>query len=105
MTSLPDVEFQDGWGAEWVTSVCNVRLPAGSADAVEATLNDAGVETRRWWGAGCAASPAFAPYPREDLRNTALLSDSILGLPFSIDLDIDQITRVSKALSYAISSL
>jgi dTDP-4-amino-4,6-dideoxygalactose transaminase len=49
----PDVKFQEGWGSDWVTSVCTVGLPRGSADAVAARLKDHGVDTRQWWGAGC----------------------------------------------------
>ena len=30
----PEVVFQDGWGSDWITSVCTVGLPRGTADAV-----------------------------------------------------------------------
>lgn len=103
MTFLPDVQFQPGWGDRWVTSVCSVGLPAGSVDAVEQCLQDQDVHTRRWWGGGCHVNPAFAECPRGDLSVTETLSRSVLGLPFAIDMDGDDISRVAAALSLAIA--
>lgn len=99
MIDLPQVSFQPGWGLHWVTSVCSVQLPAGSADAVERQLNARGVETRRWWGLGCHTNPAFLNCPRDDLTHTDRLGASVLGLPFSVDLDYEQIGRVATALA------
>ena len=99
LTGQPDVVFQDGWGMDWVSSVCVVRLPDGTADAVAARLAAAGIETRRWWGAGCHLSPAFAAAPHGDLTATAALSGSTLGLPFAADLGLDEIDRVAEAFA------
>ncbi|HEX4197798.1 MAG TPA: DegT/DnrJ/EryC1/StrS family aminotransferase [Caulobacteraceae bacterium] len=103
LADQPAVAFQDGWGVGWVSSVCVVRLPDGAADAVEAHLTAAGIETRRWWGAGCHASPAFAAAPRADLATTETLAASTLGLPFAADLTADEVERVAKALANALS--
>lgn len=103
MVKLPDVSFQPGWGLTWATSVCCVKLPDGAADAVEQTLTREGVETRRWWGLGCHASPAFADCPRGDLSHTERLGRSVIGLPFSIDLDNAQISRIAAALSRGVA--
>jgi len=103
LTNQPDVVFQPGWGSDWVSSVCVVRLPDGAADAVEARLNAAGIDTRRWWGAGCHTSPAFAAAPRADLTATDILASSTLGLPFAADLSIDEISRVAEAVGAAVS--
>jgi dTDP-4-amino-4,6-dideoxygalactose transaminase len=100
--NLPQVAFQPGWGLNWVTSVCCVQLPEGTAEAVEQKLNAQGVETRRWWGLGCQTNPAFADCPRGDLRQTDRLGHSVIGLPFSIDLDNEQIGRVATALAASI---
>ncbi|NBB65689.1 aminotransferase class I/II-fold pyridoxal phosphate-dependent enzyme [Pseudomonas sp. ODNR1LW] len=105
MTFLPDVQFQPGWGDGWVTSVCSVRLPNGSVDAVEQSLRDQDIHTRRWWGGGCHVNPAFAECPRGDLSVTETLSGSVLGLPFAIDMDGDDISRVAAALRSALASL
>jgi dTDP-4-amino-4,6-dideoxygalactose transaminase len=105
LTGLPQVEFQPGWGLEWITSVCSVTLPEGSADAVEKGLSARGVDTRRWWGLGCHASPAFADLPREDLAATDRLGRRVLGLPFSIDLSSAEISRIAAALRQALAEL
>ena len=94
----PQVRFQPGWGRDWVTSVCVVSLPEGSADRVEAALDAAGIETRRWWGRGCHRSPAFAGCPHEALPVTDRLAESVIGLPFAVDLPADDIARLAEAL-------
>lgn len=99
----PQVAFQEGWGSEWVTSVCTVGLPAGSADRVTAILAEDGIDTRRWWDAGCHTSPAFARCHREDLSVTERLAASTIGLPFSIDMSDDEIARLAAALSRALA--
>jgi dTDP-4-amino-4,6-dideoxygalactose transaminase len=105
LAGIPEARLQRGWGLTWVTSVCSVRLPDGAADAVERLLDQAGVESRRWWGLGCADSPAFARCPRKDLTQTGILGRSVVGLPFSIDLDHHQASRVAAALAYALDRL
>lgn len=99
----PDVRFQPGWGSDWVTSVCNVRLPDGSAGAVAEALLAEGVETRRWWGSGCHVSPAFADCGRSDLSQTDRLGGSVLGLPFAVDLGIPEIRHIVAALGRALA--
>jgi dTDP-4-amino-4,6-dideoxygalactose transaminase len=99
------VKFQDGWGSDWVTSVCTVGLPPGTAGAVAARLREHGVDTRQWWGGGCHASPAFAQRRREPLAVTEALAASTLGLPFSIDMGPDEIERVAAAVQDALARL
>lgn len=98
----PEVAFQPGWGFSWVSSVCVVGLPPGTADAVEDHLSDEGVDTRRWWGDGCHRNPAFADLPRTDLANTEALARSTLGLPFMVDMTEDETLRVAGALQRAL---
>jgi dTDP-4-amino-4,6-dideoxygalactose transaminase len=102
MFHLPQVVFQSGWGLNWATSVCCVQLPDGTAEAVERKLNAQGVETRRWWGLGCQTNPAFASCPRGDLSQTDRLGGAVIGLPFSIDLDQEQIGRIAAALTKSV---
>ncbi|WP_165187179.1 aminotransferase class I/II-fold pyridoxal phosphate-dependent enzyme [Caulobacter soli] len=101
-THLPQVAFQPGWGLSWATSVCSVQLPDGMAATVERGLSEQGVETRRWWGLGCQTNPAFADCPRGDLTQTDRLGQAVIGLPFSIDLDHEQISRVAAALAASV---
>jgi dTDP-4-amino-4,6-dideoxygalactose transaminase len=96
------VEFQPGWGVDWISSVCVVRLPDGTADQVEAQLKAGGIDTRRWWGLGCHTSPAFTRYPRTALPATEVLAASTIGLPFAVDLDQDEIDLIARALTSAI---
>lgn len=99
MSHLPQVVFQPGWGLTWATSVCSVRLTDETAATVECRLNAGGVETRRWWGLGCHTNPAFADCPKGDLTQTDRLGAAVIGLPFSIDLDHEQISRIVAALA------
>jgi dTDP-4-amino-4,6-dideoxygalactose transaminase len=100
-----EVRFQDGWGSDWITSVCTVGLPDGSAGRVAAVLAEDGVDTRQWWGSGCHTSRAFAHCRREDLSATDRLGASTLGLPFSIDMSPDEIGRVAASLQRALADL
>ncbi|MFI4965126.1 MAG: DegT/DnrJ/EryC1/StrS family aminotransferase [Caulobacterales bacterium] len=103
LIGLPEVRFQPGWGSDWVTSVCTVGLPDDSAQALARTLADDGVDSRPWWGGGCHTSAAFVSCRREDLSVTERLAASTLGLPFSIDMDAQEISRVAAAVSRTLS--
>lgn len=98
LAMTPSVVLQPGWGSDWVTSVCVVRLPNGAAQAATETLVAHGVETRRWWGRGCHQDAAFAAYPRTELPVTERLAQSVIGLPFAIDLAREDVDRVVRAL-------
>jgi dTDP-4-amino-4,6-dideoxygalactose transaminase len=102
LTGLPQVSFQAGWGSDWVTSVCVVRLPDGAAQHAEQVLTEAGVDTRRWWGDGCHLSPAFAACPSDAVPVTDRLAGSTLGIPFAIDLDAGACGRIAAALETAL---
>lgn len=102
LIGLPQVRFQPGWGSEWITSVCSVGLPDGAAEAAAVALAAEGVDTRQWWGRGCHTSPAFADCRREPLPHTDALGASVLGLPFSIDLDDGEVARIAAALKRAL---
>jgi dTDP-4-amino-4,6-dideoxygalactose transaminase len=103
LISLPEVRFQDGWGSDWITSVCTVGLPAGSSAHVAAVLAEDGIDTRQWWDRGCHNNPAFAHCDRHDLRVTGELAASTLGLPFSVDMDADEVACVASALTRALA--
>ena len=101
----PLVRFQPGWAAEWMSSVCVVTLPHGTAAHVEAHLAGEDIQTRRWWSDGCHTHPAFAACKQGDLSATERLARSTLGLPFSLDLDTGQINRIASALTRAVEAL
>lgn len=98
------VRFQPGWGIDWMTSVCVVSVPEGSAAFLERALAEDGVDTRRWWGSGCQDSAAFIDCPYTDLSATRRLATSTLGLPFAIDLSPDEIDRIAASLTRALDA-
>ncbi|THD64091.1 DegT/DnrJ/EryC1/StrS family aminotransferase [Phenylobacterium sp.] len=104
LMGCPEVRFQEGWGADWTTSVCTVGLPPGSAAQVAQSLRAEGVDTRAWWGGGCHTSTAFLDCRREALPATEALAASTLGLPFFIDMDGDEIARIAAVLDRALGA-
>ena len=102
MIGVPEVRFQPGWGADWISTTCVVGLPAGLADPVDAMLADEGIETRHWWGAGCHRAPAFSGAARTALPATDHLAQSTIGLPFALDMDDETIGRVASVLARAV---
>jgi dTDP-4-amino-4,6-dideoxygalactose transaminase len=104
LTEAPQVRFQPGWGLDWVSSTCIVRLPDGGADRIEARLRADGVDTRRWWGRGCHTSPAFANLPRQALPVTDALAGSILGLPYYADMSLREVDRLAGAVLAAVKA-
>jgi dTDP-4-amino-4,6-dideoxygalactose transaminase len=104
LSAMPEVRFQPGWGSHWVSSVCVVELPEGSADRIERRLALDGVETRRWWGGGCHVQPAFAGLPQADLTTTRMLAASTLGLPYAMDMHGRTINRIAEAIRRAVQA-
>ncbi len=102
LSATPEVRFQPGWGSHWVSSVCVVQLPEGSADRVQRRLEREGVATRHWWAGGCHGQPAFAGLPRTSLPVTEALAQSTLGLPYAMDMHGRTISRVAEAVSRAV---
>lgn len=105
LVDCPQVDFQPGWGLDWVSSSCVVRLPHGTGAEIAARLQAEGVDTRRWWGEGCHVMPAFADMPRQALPNTAQLAQSTLGLPFASDLEIHEINLIADVLRSALAAI
>ncbi len=79
---------------EWVSSVCNVSFTGLMAKDIIAALKGKGIEGKQWWTRGCHNHPAYAKFLRMELPVTEMLADTVVGLPFSIDLsrtDIDYV--------------
>ncbi len=98
LTACRDITFQPGWGAHWVSTTCIVGTAEGQAATLERRLAAAGVDTRRWWGMGCHASPAFQGFPHTPMEATDRLARSTLGLPFFADMTAEDIERLAAAL-------
>jgi dTDP-4-amino-4,6-dideoxygalactose transaminase len=92
------LRFQGGVGELWIASTFVVSLADITADQAERELTLAGVETRRWWGAGAHAHAATAAFPRTSLKVTESLAATSLGLPFFRDLGRSDADRVVERL-------
>ena len=95
------VVAQPGFGETWVSSVLVVDVLSGDAAPLEQSLNEAGIETRQWWGDGAHAHPSMAPYPRTPLPVTERLARSTLALPLHRDLPLDDVRRVCDVVPRA----
>lgn len=87
----------------WVGSTCNVIIPS-SADAVLNELDKQGIATRKWWGDGCHRQLVFQQSHRgSSLRHTEWLQQSVLGLPFYLDMSEEVIVHVVNATTKAVA--
>jgi dTDP-4-amino-4,6-dideoxygalactose transaminase len=103
LADLP-VGLPDGWGPNWISTTCVVRLDdAARLVPVLEALHGASVETRAWWGRGMHTHRAFAEFPRMALPNTERLAETILGLPFYLDMTDDEVDMVCGAIRQGLS--
>lgn len=86
------------FSSDWVSSTCNVILPKETT-SISQQLKAQGIDNRKWWNDGCHRQQAYQHFPRANkLKETERLSQSVLGLPFAIDLEPEKIERVCKVL-------
>lgn len=99
LADIPGAALPDRWGEDWLSTTCVVHLdnPATTMPVLEA-LHAAGVETRAWWGRGMHTHRAFADYPRTALPMTERLAQTVLGLPFFIDMTAEEVDTVCMVL-------
>jgi dTDP-4-amino-4,6-dideoxygalactose transaminase len=104
LSALPGVGPMPGLDGTFAGSTFNIvldpELPAVSD--VAARLAREGIETRRWWGEGCHAQPAFTDCPRADLLVTTDLARGSLGLPFHLGIGPREINIVVSTLADAL---
>lgn len=102
--SVPGVRPMAGCGREFVATTFVVEFAADAPplDTIEAALAAQGIPTRRWWNRGLHREPAFADFPATDLAVTERLAARTIGLPFWIDMDESETTRVADALGAAL---
>lgn len=74
--------------------------PAMARAALRA-LQEAGCETRFWYGFGVHAEPYFRSLVPAGLPHTEALAARIIGIPIADDLDEESIARVTAALGAA----
>ncbi len=95
--------FQLWFPEDAVSSTCNIRLATPTADRVISQLQIRGIKARQWWDKGCHLQPAYAKYPRGDLRVTQRLGASMVSLPFYVDIPRDHLQSVADALDMILS--
>ena len=98
------IQYQVGFGAEWIASTCVLQMPGSDAIKTEHALSSAGIETRRWWGDGTHRHPSTAMFPRGVLPVTETLAKSTLSVPFYRELGLAQIEKVADALRVSIAA-
>lgn len=86
------------WVEDAVSTTCHICLPTPTADRVISQLQVRGVKARQWWDKGCHVQPAYAHYPRGDLRVTERLGASVVALPFYVDIPTHHLATVATTL-------
>jgi dTDP-4-amino-4,6-dideoxygalactose transaminase len=98
--ALPEsnrLQFQVGFGQNWIASTCVVRVKTGAA-RIERALAAADIDTRRWWGDGAHAHPATAACPRTQLPNTEAFAQEAIGIPFYRGLRAADVRRIANVI-------
>ncbi len=94
-----DVQFQVGFGQEWIAMTMNVILNAARVQETLEALDKKGIPWRRWWSKGCHTHPAFAGAPCAKLFNTELVAYRTIGVPFHVKITQAEIELVSETIA------
>lgn len=82
----------------WITSTINwVGTDASAANEAERFLAAERIDTRRWWGDGCHANPAYETFSRDALPVTENIASRCLGLPMYPSLTPADADRIADA--------
>lgn len=77
---------------------------AASLDAAQSALNEANIDTRRWYETGLHLQPHFAGPGQAALPVTEDLGARLLGLPMAHDMGVSQMQRVVRIILDALKS-
>lgn len=83
---------------DWVSSTFAIRLEHRNLDSVMDGLKAKGIMSRRVWGRGVHRYEAYKNCPRDDLSVTEKLADSVLFLPFQVDMPEHEVHRIKSAV-------
>ena len=98
LSAIDGVTLHPAYGDGWVSSYCCIRTNTDGY-RLATKLNEQGIDTRRWWRGGCHSHPGYMTVPRDPLPATQALATSTIGLPFSVDMAIEQIDRVCDTIA------
>jgi dTDP-4-amino-4,6-dideoxygalactose transaminase len=98
--------FQEGWGVNWVSSTCVIRLPSPQKkELLIDVLSKNKIDCRDWWNQGCHNEPFFKKNKRADsLKNTENLAKTTLGIPFFKGMSVEKIDKLSDLCSKVLLS-
>lgn len=88
-------------------SGCYALFEAGSAEKAaeaRASLTQAGIDTRLWYGSGMHREPYFRTAARDPTPVVDLLAPRLIGLPTAPDLDQETVAHIVAVLLAAASS-
>jgi dTDP-4-amino-4,6-dideoxygalactose transaminase len=91
--------FQAGFGKQWISTTCVLKLERSTADEIRAQLNDAAIDSRSWWNQGCHREPAFASFPAGDLSITSDLAAHTISVPIFRDLNVEGVEFICSKLT------
>jgi dTDP-4-amino-4,6-dideoxygalactose transaminase len=74
------------------------------AGRVLAACDDAGVDTRLWYGRGVQANQWFSTAAADPLEITRCLAPRVIGLPMAHDLGPEQLDRVVSAVARGLAA-
>jgi len=72
---------------------------AADATAYEVLLNEAGIQTRRWWPAAMTATTPFASYPTSGNSTSRFLADTVIALPLFRDMTDEHFALIRSVLA------
>ena len=98
LSNLDGITLAPGSETDGAKSTFNVILREGSVEEAKAFMQTQRIEVRQWWSRGCHREPAFESSPKAGLSVTNDIADRVLGLPFSIDLNAQDIARIRLKL-------
>lgn len=98
LAGTPHLTIAEGLGETWAASTFNIEAPEPAILEIERRLTQAGIATRRWWGAGLHGHQAFRYLPRRDLPTTRRLAAETLGLPCWPGLSTEEMDEVSATV-------
>lgn len=89
-----------------VNSLMPIRLKAGiNLPEIITRMMDKGIETRRWYCPPIHQHPAFASAIKADeLVEVESLSESLLGLPFFLGMEVEEVDYVCASLAEALEN-